>query len=143
MGRRAIRGIRGAGEVRARVESACLGYAGRQNGGFLSALFCVTLVNPRFVGTDTDCVREPDISLASCPRDGVSFRSMSVNACRAINRCATLSFVRVLRFSFFLHLTRHLRFPLKRFTLARGKNRDAQPGFISKRVDRRGSVWRG
>lgn len=40
VGRRAIRGIRGAGEVTARVESACPGYAGRQNGGFLSALFC-------------------------------------------------------------------------------------------------------
>lgn len=144
VGRRAIRGIRGAGEVRARVESACPGYAGRQNGGFLSALFCpLRWLIPGSLAQIRIAFASP-IFLLLLARATV-FLSVQrlVNACRAINRCATLSFVRVLRFSFFLHLTRHLRFPLKRFTLARGKNRDAQPGFISKRVDRRGSVWRG
>lgn len=83
--------------ARARVKSACPGYAGRENEGFLSALFCpVTLVNLRLVDTDISHVRGPDILLVSCIHGNVPFRS-TISTCRALSPLRNVVFRYMLR----------------------------------------------
>lgn len=124
--------------ARARVKSACPGYAGRENEGFLSALFC-----PRYVGLISDSliqishVRGPDILLVSCNSRQCSFPFDYQHLSRTVTvaqRCLSLHAAFLLSLAW-RDLTRRLRF--KRFIRSREvRTESAQPGFINKRIDR-------
>lgn len=124
--------------ARARVKSACPGYADRENEGFLSALFC-----PRYVGQSSDSliqtshVRGPDILLVSCIHGNVPFRS-TISTCRALSPLRNVVFRYMLR-SFYPRRGVTLRgvCVYKRFIRSREvRIVSAQPGFINKRIDR-------
>lgn len=109
---------------------------------FRALVWPVTLVNPRFVGTDTDCVRESDIFFSIFffySPQRVSFRLTYQHLSRGY-RCATRYALRV----FFSFLIIPGRFPL-RFSCLREiriemHSRDL---LVNESTGLRESVWRG